>query len=66
LILRGRLFSQIVTGDETWAYHYQLETKRQSVEYHPQSPRNKFKTAPSAGKVMITVFWDIDGVILVE
>ena len=60
-------WSRIVTGDETWAHHYQPEKKRQSVEYqHPQSPRKKkFKTTPSAGKVMITIFWDIDGVILV-
>jgi hypothetical protein len=35
--------------------------------HHPQSPRKKkFKTAPSAGKVMVTVFWDCDGVILVD
>jgi histone-lysine N-methyltransferase SETMAR len=35
--------------------------------HHPQSPRkNKFNTTPSAGKVMITTFWDTDGVILVD
>ena len=35
--------------------------------HHPQSPRTKkFKTTPSAGKLMITVFWDIGGVILVD
>jgi hypothetical protein len=27
--------------------------------------KKKLKTAPSAGKVMVTVFWDCDGVILV-
>ena len=60
--------SRIVTGDETWAHHYEPETKRQSMEWHhPQSPRKKkFKTTPSAGKLMVTVFWDIDGVILVD
>ena len=32
--------SRIVTGDETWAHHYEPETKRQSMEWHhPQSPR---------------------------
>ena len=63
---RGLLF-RIVTGNKTWAHHYEL-TKRQSVEWHhPQSPRKKkFKTTPSARKVMITVFWDTDGVILVD
>jgi hypothetical protein len=59
---------QIVTGDETWAHHYQPETKRQSMEWHhPQSPRKKkSKTTPSARKVMITIFWDNDGAILVD
>jgi hypothetical protein len=34
---------------------------------YPQSPRKKkYKTTPSAGKVIITVFWDTDGVILVD
>jgi histone-lysine N-methyltransferase SETMAR len=35
--------------------------------HHPQSPRKKkFKTNPSAGNFMITVFWHTDGVILVD
>ena len=60
--------SPIVAGDETWAHHYEPETKKQSVEWHHrQSPRKKkFKTIPSVGRVMITVFCDIDGVILVD
>ena len=28
--------------------------------------KKKFKKTPSAGKFMITVFWDIDGVILLD
>ena len=28
--------------------------------------KKKFKATPSAGKVMIAVFWDTDGVILVD
>jgi hypothetical protein len=60
--------SRSVTGDETWVHHYKPETKRHSMEWHhPQSPRKKkFKTTPSAGNVMITIFWDNDGVILVD
>jgi len=62
------LLYRIITGDETWAHHYEPETKKQSMEWHhPQSPRKeKFKMTPSAGKAMITVFWDIDVVILVD
>ena len=39
--------------------------KRQSVEYHhPGSPSvKKFKTVPSAKKVMLTIFWDARGVL---
>ena len=38
---------------------------RQSVG--PGSPRpKKFKTQPSAGKVMATVFWDAHGVIMLD
>ena len=52
--------SRIVTGDETWVHHYAPESKRQSMEWkHPGSPaKKKFKTQPSAGKVMLTIFWD--------
>jgi hypothetical protein len=35
--------------------------------HHPQSPRKKkFKITPSTGKVIITIFGDPDGVILVD
>ena len=50
--------SRLVTVDETWVHYYEPENKarsRQSVV--PGSPRpKKFKTQPSAGKVMATVF----------
>lgn len=59
---------RIVTGDESWAHHYDPEMKRQSMEYrHKGSPQpKKFKALPSAGKVMITVFWDCDGIVHIE
>jgi hypothetical protein len=28
--------------------------------------RKKFKTIPSAGKVLLTVFWDAEGVLLLD
>jgi hypothetical protein len=35
--------------------------------HHPQSQiKKKFKTNPSTGKFMITIFGDTDGVILVD
>jgi len=58
----------IITGDKMWCYHYEPESKRQSMEWrHVNSPsKKKFKTLPSVGKLMCTVFWDRKGVILLD
>lgn len=63
-----KFLGRIVTGDETWLHHFDPESKRQSMEWHHvTSPRTKkFKVTSSAGKVMATVFWDMQGVILVD
>jgi len=57
---------QIVTGDETWLHHYKPKSKRQSFQWkHPSSPvAKKFKMQPSAGKLMLTVFWDSQGPLI--
>ena len=49
---------RLVTVDETWVHYYEPENKAQSRQWvGPGSPRpKKFKTQPSAGKVMATVF----------
>jgi len=58
----------IVTGDETWVHHYDPENKGQSMEYRQkESPQpKKFKTQASAGKVMLTVFWNSERVVLAD
>ena len=58
--------AQIVTGGESWVHHFQPELKRSSMELkHSTSlTKKKFKTIPSARMVMLTVFWDMQGVIL--
>jgi len=45
---------RIVTGDETWVHYHQPEIKKASKEWrHTSSPKpKKFRTQPSAGKVM--------------
>jgi hypothetical protein len=60
--------STIVTDDETWIHHFEPETKRQSMEWHhTTSPRKKkFKTIPSASKIMVTIFCDPEGLILID
>jgi len=60
------MLSRIVTGDESWVHHYEPKTKRASMQWkHPTSPSHKkFKVTPSARKVMLTAFWDCQGVLL--
>ena len=57
-----------MTTDETWVHHIKPESKRASMKWHhPTSPcSKKFKSQQSALKVMVTVFWDSVGVILVD
>jgi len=57
---------RIVAGDETWVHYHQSETKKASKEWHhTSSPKPKqFRTQPSAGMVMPTLFWDEREVIL--
>jgi len=59
---------RIVTGDETWVYHYQPETKQASRQWkHKKSPTpTKFNVVPSVSKVMATVLWDMRGVLVAE
>ena len=59
---------RLVTVDETWVHYYEPENKARSRQWvGPGSPRpKKFKTQPSAGKVMATVFWDAKGVTILD
>ena len=60
--------SCLETVDEAWVHNYEPEYKAQSRQWvGPGSPRpEKFKTQPSAGKVMATVFWDAQCVIMLD
>lgn len=65
---RTNFWSRVVTMDETWIHHFDPETKKQSMVWKHRSspPPKKFRVAPSAGKVMASVFWDSQGVIMVD
>jgi len=54
--------------DETWLYHYDPETKQQSTEWrHNGSSRpKKFRAQKSAGKFLASIFWDQDGILLID
>ena len=60
--------SRLATMDETWLYHYDPETNQPSKEWghrgstHPK----KFQVQTSAGKVLASIFWDQDGILLID
>jgi len=60
--------SRLVTMDETWLYHYDPETKQQSMEWrHSGSTRpKKFQVQKSAGKFLASIFCDQDGILLIN
>jgi len=64
----NEFLSRLVTMDETWLYHYDPETKQQSMEWrHSGSPRpKKFRVQKSARKVLATILWDQDDVLLID
>ncbi|UYV66870.1 hypothetical protein LAZ67_4003188 [Cordylochernes scorpioides] len=55
----------VVTGDESWTFQYDPETKAQSSEWHtPASPRpKKARMSKSRVKTMLIVFFDKRGLI---
>jgi hypothetical protein len=63
-----QILQRIFTADEIWLHHYEPESKAQSMAWkHPTSPvAKKFKSQPSAIKVMLTLFWNVEGAILVH
>ena len=57
-----------VTMDETWIHHFTLESNQLSAECtavdenRPKRP----KTQASAGKVLASVFWDVQGIFFID
>jgi len=60
--------SRLVTTDKTWFYHYDPETKQQSMEWrHSGSPRpKKFRVQKSARNGLASIVWDQDGILLID
>ena len=59
---------QIITGDETWIYGYDPKTKRQSLQWKSADfPRpKKACQVLSNVKVMLIVFFDMEGIVHYE
>ena len=54
--------------DKTWLYHYDPETKQQSMEWrHSGSPcPQKFWLQKSTGKFLAYIFWDQDSILFID
>jgi hypothetical protein len=73
--IAGELFEQstqdpsflgkVVTGDESWVFEYDPETKMQSSEWHTSSsPRPKKSRATKFNiEVMLVAFFDDEGIV---
>ena len=57
-----------MTTDGTWLYHYDTETKQQSMEWwHSGSPHpKKFQVQISTGIVLASIFWDQDSILPID
>jgi len=59
---------RLLSMDEAWLYHYEPETKQQSMEWwYSDSPSpKKFRVQKSAGKFLASIFWNQDGILLID
>ena len=62
------MFDRVITGDETWCFQYDPETKRQSMQWKTQnSPRpKKARMSRSQVKTMLVCFFDHKGIVHYE
>jgi len=60
--------ARLVAVDETWLYHYDLETEQQLMEWRKSGSHhpNKFQVQKSTGKVLTSIFWDQDSILLID
>ena len=66
--MQDDILGRVITGDETWVYQYDPETKRQSAQWKTaNSPRpKKFRHSKSRVKTMLLTFFDTRGILHYE
>ena len=56
-----------MTQDKTWVHHFDpFKNAEQAMEVHWLTTPKKFERVPSAGKVMVSIFLDSQGVIMID
>ncbi len=61
------MLNTIITGDEMWVRYWTLEMKEASKQWKTvvENVPHRFKERSSAGKIIVTVFWDGQGILLI-
>jgi transposase len=61
-----KFYDCIVTGDETWVYFYDPLSQQEAKVWKKSGEETptRLRQARSAGKIMMLIFWDKDGVLL--
>ena len=64
----NNFLSHLVTMDETWLHHYDLETKQEAIDWrHSGSPHpQKFRVQKSAGKFLASILLDQDDILRID
>ena len=64
----NKFLYRCLTGDETWLHHWDPETKQASMQWQHvgSQPPKKARTQALAGKVMATIIWDVEGILLID
>ena len=59
------ILGHVITGDETWIYQYDPETKRQSAQWKTANSLRpkKFRRSKSRVKTMLLTFFDIRRIV---
>ena len=62
------LLQRVITGDESWIFEYDPETKRQSLQWKCRSSTKLKKARQSRSKIklMLTAFFDARGIVHME
>ena len=62
------LLRRYITMNETWIHHFTPESRSASAEWREEgeSRPKRPKTQQSAGKFMVSVFWDMHGILLID
>ena len=68
LLRKVEMFDRVITGEETWCFQYNPETKRKSMQWKTQnSPRpKKPRMSRSQVKTTLVCFFDHKGIVHYE